>query len=346
LRDTGGKLVYDTAVRVDDLELKNMVGTLTPAGLQRLVALCSSKEEGGSAARYKVRSRWLLIHRALANPTAPAQAFVNAHGSTKDFIKDDSLANGSTGGYDSDAEPLSRSRTRSKPDAKLQKLLKESLEAQETLESEKKQLQADLTKAKKRPAELSVEKIADQVAKKLKAEVKSAVSLPTLASSVATAVGKRIDLVVPSISRQELEASLLSSETKIVQGLLKRGATEAGLEGEGGRYKVAWEAEKEFRRELSEQLNANLDKHTGDLQDNFKLFAQVMSAKSVGVSPVDSALTKLGFESKRDIWLFKTQAELQLHLDQFSGGEGEADMEGTLSKREMSAVVMYFKKKR
>jgi len=91
-----------------------------------------------------------------------------------------------------------------------------------------------LTKAKKRPAELSVEKIADQVAKKLKAEVKSAVSLPTLASSVATAVGKRIDLVVPSISRQELEASLLSSETKIVQGLLKRGATEAGLEGEGG----------------------------------------------------------------------------------------------------------------
>ena len=203
-----------------------------------------------------------------------------------------------------------------------------------------------MTKAKKRPAELSVEKIADQVAKKLKAEVKSAVSLPTLASSVATAVGKRIDLVVPSISRQELEASLLSSETKIVQGLLKRGATEAGLEGEGGRYKVAWEAEKEFRRELSEQLNANLDKHTGDLQDNFKLFAQVMSAKSVGVSPVDSALTKLGFESKRDIWLFKTQAELQLHLDQFSGGEGEVDMEGTLSKREMSAVVMHFKKKR
>ena len=195
-----------------------------------------------------------------------------------------------------------------------------------------------MTKAKKRRAELSVEKIAAQVAKKLKAEVKSAVSLPTLANSVATAVGRRIDRIAPSISRQEFEASLLSSETKIVQGL-KRGATEAGLEGEGGRYKVAWEAEKEFRKELSEQLNANLDKHTGDLQDNFKLFAQVMSAKSVGVSPVDSALTKLGFESKRDIWLFKTQDELQLHLDQFSGGEGEADMEGTLSKREMSAVV-------
>ena len=57
VRDTDGKLVYDTAVRVDAMELETMVGTLTPDGLQRLVALCSSKEEGGSAARYQVRSR-------------------------------------------------------------------------------------------------------------------------------------------------------------------------------------------------------------------------------------------------------------------------------------------------
>jgi hypothetical protein len=62
--------------------------------------------------------------------SAPAQAFVNAHGATKDFIKDDSLAKGMTeSSTDSDSHKDS-SHARSKPDTRLQKLLAESLTAQ------------------------------------------------------------------------------------------------------------------------------------------------------------------------------------------------------------------------